>query len=889
MDKRYDQFTAGTPDPNKIFLQAHAITGELEKIFIQIPKTYVAGTGITIDTTDPLNPIINATGGSTPDLQAVTDIGNTTTNDIIVTAANSVIAVANGGNNAALHSDSTRGGYIQFTQGVGNDAQIFAENLDTTREFQLPNFGGIIPISVNGNFADDVGNIDVISQLSNNAIEQVSDGIFAPALFPDQRSYGGLVSWVSGYNYHITAAGYNLNGAPYTSPPADYTLAAADPTFDRIDAFILNTSGSSQVLTGTPSANPIPPGVTLGSQLLLSFVLVQAGSTSPTLHQECIYLENTEWTSSVSNAAFNAASLVSPCQGTTSIEATNPPDSATVTLVRPAGVFDPRTDNTTLSFFLKSKGAWGKNRKIGLRWFNGATALGTEVIIKNGGLFDSSDTTTCQVMSIDLASFGLPAGATVDRIKIRAIKPSGSYGFFIDKMCLQGVIISPPPPPSSIADRFGIEDVLGVQNRSVDMQGFNLNLRKSGYAIISTGDDTYVGVEAELGVYSGNIVIQAQNDATHISTITAFPGSAALYTLDGSNTATVRTEVNGNIKLIADGIGVITFTQLSNTFTLPTTPVTTPNIIPVSVNGNFADSAGNIVVSVGGGSTRFGFSGEDDTAGENRLFDTTAAYGFKVTTANSATGITFESTASGPAAYLTGTVLGGSMNTASNNGIPLQLSNRYIGAATKQIGLLLQRTGGLTSDFNTGISIRADIDNDAGGLVNAGEINFQWGNSAAAGNETGSFDIRLAKNGATPNSVFYVEGNGDIYLNGYASGTRDDGAPVGGTTKVLYMSGTGLKMGVLPAGASVSDADATTKGILKLTNELGGTAALPTINNAAVIAKLLTAFASSSGSITSADSILSAIQKLDGRVANNSTTINLIQTGNNLFNYYNFY
>ncbi len=46
--------------------------------------------------------------------------------------------------------------------------------------------------------------------------------------------------------------------------------------------------------------------------------------------------------------------------------------------------------------------------------------------------------------------------------------------------------------------------------------------------------------------------------------------------------------------------------------------------IPVSVNGNFADSTGNIDITVGGGgsSTRFGFSGEDDSAGEDRAFDT---------------------------------------------------------------------------------------------------------------------------------------------------------------------------------------------------------------------------------------------------------------------------
>ena len=43
----------------------------------------VAGTNVTVDNTDPLNPIINATGGGgSQNLQQVTDIGNTTNNQI---------------------------------------------------------------------------------------------------------------------------------------------------------------------------------------------------------------------------------------------------------------------------------------------------------------------------------------------------------------------------------------------------------------------------------------------------------------------------------------------------------------------------------------------------------------------------------------------------------------------------------------------------------------------------------------------------------------------------------------------------------------------------------------------------------------------------------------
>jgi hypothetical protein len=63
------------------------------------------------------------------------------------------------------------------------------------------------------------------------------------------------------------------------------------------------------------------------------------------------------------------------------------------------------------------------------------------------------------------------------------------------------------------------------------------------------------------------------------------------------------------------------------------------------------------------------------------------------------------------------------------------------------------------------------------------------------------------------------------------------------------------------------DASSTVKGKVQLTNELGGTAALPTISNAAVIGKVLTGYTAGSGSVSASDSVLSAIQKIDGNDA----------------------
>ena len=57
-----------------------------------------------------------------------------------------------------------------------------------------------------------------------------------------------------------------------------------------------------------------------------------------------------------------------------------------------------------------------------------------------------------------------------------------------------------------------------------------------------------------------------------------------------------------------------------------------------------------------------------------------------------------------------------------------------------------------------------------------------------------------------------------------------------------------------------------TKGIIKLAGELSGSADVPTLANDAVIAKTLTGYTPSTGTITSADSIISSIEKLDANI-----------------------
>ena len=80
-------------------------------------QSIVAGTNITVDDSDPQNPIVSATGSAgVPTLQQVTDEGNTTTNDIIVSKETgaSYIQVASNNNILTLQVDAVNGTYIEL-------------------------------------------------------------------------------------------------------------------------------------------------------------------------------------------------------------------------------------------------------------------------------------------------------------------------------------------------------------------------------------------------------------------------------------------------------------------------------------------------------------------------------------------------------------------------------------------------------------------------------------------------------------------------------------------------------------------------------------------------------------------------------------------------------
>lgn len=291
---------------------------------------------------------------------------------------------------------------------------------------------------------------------ANNMLVITPAGVLVPNVIESGIVYGGIVTWLGDYNYHITAAGYWLDFQFYESPAADFTLSPPDATFNRIDTFILTSSETAEVLEGTPSSNPAQAPLDTATQLAVSFSLVEVGTTEPTINSECIYRNNTEWTATSSSLArLNPDSVTNPCNGVKALEGTGVVDNDNILFERGSSFF-PTTITSQLTFFIRPKGSFAANGLI-FQWELAGTPVGDPVVLNHlSYFFDSTDTGTCQLIAIPLFHFGLVDTSEVDSLRITGEIAAGTVGFYIDDLCIQGQPL--PPQAESVDNKFKIDD-----------------------------------------------------------------------------------------------------------------------------------------------------------------------------------------------------------------------------------------------------------------------------------------------------------------------------------------------------------------------------------------------------------------------------------------------
>lgn len=259
----------------------------------------------------------------------------------------------------------------------------------------------------------------------------------------NQLISGGQVEWTGNYNFTVGAATYTISGMNYSSPLTNITLAAADPTNDRIDVIAVDNTNAVSVLQGTPANPPLEPTVDPTTQLELTFVYVTANTTAPAqITRADIYHSNTEWTtvrSANTNPPWNLASTNNPYDTTVDVEATTAGLNAFVSFTDPASATVDLGTVNNLVFYIRSKATWNVNRSLTLRWYNGATAKGQAVVLRNGTFgFNTSITTAYQQIAIPTTLFGI-SGIPVTTLRM-TVSGTGAttIGFYLDDITLQG-------------------------------------------------------------------------------------------------------------------------------------------------------------------------------------------------------------------------------------------------------------------------------------------------------------------------------------------------------------------------------------------------------------------------------------------------------------------
>jgi hypothetical protein len=349
------------------------------------------------------------------------------------------------------------------------------------------------------------------------------------------------------YVYNVSAATYLIDGVNYSSPSTDITLSTADATDDRIDVFVLTTSNTAIAITGTPSTPAVEPAIDANTQLQISFADVNAGSTSPTLNIDWIYQENTEWTTATSSpGTVNLSSTNTPYAGSKDIEGTSVANNTTISFT---SATTPTMGNyQSLVFEIKSKANWSTTKKWVLRFFNGTTAIGNPVNFGSSSYgFVSTSTSQYQTITIPLSDFGSISTAT--KFVITQSNSSGTIGWFLDNVQLQGG--GGGGTPSTVAL---VNDVTGTGTNTIPTTV--VAIRNKSIPTLAAGNLKFNGtiwVFDNATYLTGNQSITISGDATGTGT-TSIPLTLATVNSSPGTYGSASQSLTGTV----NGKGLVT-------------------------------------------------------------------------------------------------------------------------------------------------------------------------------------------------------------------------------------------------------------------------------------------------------------------------------------------
>lgn len=432
----------------------------------------------------------------------------------------------------------------------------------------------------------------------------------------------GYVVWTgTGYIYDVGVAGYVIEYQDYISPYTQVTLAPADPTLDRIDVVYGDNTGTVGVITGTPAADPIKPQVDPLTQVEFTSILVLAGTTEPgDVTQHIIFNENLgltdEWNFSAVNLTTNPNYAVSPYKDTKSILV-----SSYVAGSRYLNFLGNTVDMTEwgmLTFGIRLNAAYDAASSFTVRWYKANLPKSSQVVIADGFFNYDKDLTGWQVIQIPISAFtfssltlgdpatsvnrlmilcnGVGAGFQIDYVRLQTGIPSTSQAGVVTFNNRAGNVLP-------IADDY--DEFFVPLSRIVTVNGEGGSLATDQNILLDLDDIVQEGNFTQINIRSANSF--KIMDTTNTNVLGEMMNSSnAVGELYMYNITTGRQVMLKNNELEFKDTG--SKYQVLKPYPTPTAfyvTLTLPNAasnqyIPISVNGNFADANGNIIVATGG-------------------------------------------------------------------------------------------------------------------------------------------------------------------------------------------------------------------------------------------------------------------------------------------------
>lgn len=225
---------------------------------------------------------------------------------------------------------------------------------------------------------------------------------------PPYLKSGGAAWSGTGLVYDVSGLEYYFNGDKLAAA-TQITLDASDPDYNRFDVVVVNEAGVVSVIQGTASSSPEIPPIP-ETELMVSVILVEAGSVAPTILSEAIYLDDptTNWTFSTYTTAPPTGTIIfngttTPKQGIHCIEA-NADQRLGARFVRSTS-FDAY-QYSMFSVWVRFTSAVAPNNALNVRFENsGGSLVGNTVNLFNFGL-QRNIINTWQLVVIPLTSFG---------------------------------------------------------------------------------------------------------------------------------------------------------------------------------------------------------------------------------------------------------------------------------------------------------------------------------------------------------------------------------------------------------------------------------------------------------------------------------------------------